>query len=220
MTDHDLHSSFSSSVKVVSKADLGRSLLVNTLKTYATPSARISASSPTPANSCIEDIVLINCSTLTSLELEEFIERNFSEQPHASILLYEINQSHDLIAILRWQNVSGIFESDVEPAIIAKGIKTVEGGGLWFPRQVSDRIIFSLRNTNKPSKMAKGNEQLETLTKREKQILMKVVDGNSNYAIAEDLNLSIHTIKTHLYRAYKKIGVSSRLEVVRLMELE
>jgi len=50
------------------------------------------------------------------------------------------------------------------------------------------------------------------LTKRERQILKLIKDGATNLDIAESLEVSEHTIKSHLYNVYKKIGVRNRLE--------
>ncbi|WP_176049886.1 LuxR C-terminal-related transcriptional regulator [Burkholderia sp. BCC1644] len=54
----------------------------------------------------------------------------------------------------------------------------------------------------------------ERLTYREEQIARLVRDGCSNKEIARDLALGQPTIKTHLMRMYRKLGVSNRTELV------
>lgn len=54
------------------------------------------------------------------------------------------------------------------------------------------------------------------LTARERQILAHVVDGKSNIEVAQALYLSEDTIKTHLRRVFRKLGVSSRTGAVAL----
>lgn len=54
----------------------------------------------------------------------------------------------------------------------------------------------------------------ERLTYREEQIARLVLDGRSNKEIARDLALGQPTIKTHLMRMYRKLGVSNRTELV------
>ncbi|MGU7770812.1 response regulator transcription factor [Burkholderia sp. MR1-5-21] len=54
----------------------------------------------------------------------------------------------------------------------------------------------------------------ERLTYREEQIARLVRDGRSNKEIARDLALGPPTIKTHLMRMYRKLGVSNRTELV------
>jgi DNA-binding NarL/FixJ family response regulator len=55
-----------------------------------------------------------------------------------------------------------------------------------------------------------------TLTPREQQVLLELVQGKSNRAIAESLWLSEDTVKSHLRRIYRKLGVGSRAEAVSL----
>ena len=51
------------------------------------------------------------------------------------------------------------------------------------------------------------------LTAREKKIVAAVLSGHGNQGIAETLNISRHTVKNHLTAIFKKLGVSSRLEL-------
>ncbi len=50
------------------------------------------------------------------------------------------------------------------------------------------------------------------LTPREIEILTMVAQGAPNQKISEDLCVSPHTVKTHLYNIYKKIEVPNRLQ--------
>jgi len=56
----------------------------------------------------------------------------------------------------------------------------------------------------------------EDLTNRERDILRLLVDGLSNPEIAEQLNLSRSTVKTHVSHILEKLGVDSRVEAVTL----
>ena len=51
-----------------------------------------------------------------------------------------------------------------------------------------------------------------SLTAREMTILQMVAAGYSNSKIAEELSISPHTVKTHIYNAYKKIRAPGRLQ--------
>ncbi|WP_411190518.1 helix-turn-helix transcriptional regulator [Paraburkholderia sp. B3] len=57
------------------------------------------------------------------------------------------------------------------------------------------------------------------LTHREQQIAQLVRDGHANKAIARALDLSQPTVKTHLLRMYRKLGVSSRTELIGMLFL-
>ncbi|WP_328751428.1 response regulator transcription factor [Streptomyces sp. NBC_00285] len=52
------------------------------------------------------------------------------------------------------------------------------------------------------------------LTRREREVIQLMADGHSNRAIADSLYLSEATIKTHLVRVYRKLGVENRAAAV------
>lgn len=57
------------------------------------------------------------------------------------------------------------------------------------------------------------------LSRREQQIIAKLLDGCTNREIAEHLGVSDQTVKVQLTTLYRKIGVNGRLElVVRVMQ--
>lgn len=64
--------------------------------------------------------------------------------------------------------------------------------------------------TNTPS-----DEGLLKLSKRQKQLLLLVDAGLSNEDIAKKLEISAHTVKVHLWRFYKKLGISSRTQLIK-----
>jgi DNA-binding NarL/FixJ family response regulator len=58
-------------------------------------------------------------------------------------------------------------------------------------------------------------EGLLKLSKRQKQLLLLVDAGLSNEDIAKKLEISAHTVKVHLWRFYKKLGISSRTQLIK-----
>jgi DNA-binding NarL/FixJ family response regulator len=58
----------------------------------------------------------------------------------------------------------------------------------------------------------------ESLTGRETEIARLVVDRRTNPEIASELFLSIKTVETHMRNIFRKLDVSSRVEVARVLE--
>ena len=52
------------------------------------------------------------------------------------------------------------------------------------------------------------------ITERERELILKVMQGKSNADIARDLFISLPTVKTHLHNIYKKLGVDSRFDLL------
>jgi DNA-binding NarL/FixJ family response regulator len=74
--------------------------------------------------------------------------------------------------------------------------------------QASKNSGFKIQNEQHP-------EGLVKLSKRQKQLLILVDSGLSNEDIANRLEISAHTVKVHLWRFYKKLGISSRTQLVK-----
>lgn len=62
---------------------------------------------------------------------------------------------------------------------------------------------------SKPATHAAG---LESLTRRERQVLELAAHGQTNNAIGDKLGLSVHAVKFHLASVYRKLGVTNRTE--------
>ncbi len=52
------------------------------------------------------------------------------------------------------------------------------------------------------------------ITEREREIILKVIQGKSNADIASELVITLATVKTHLHNIYTKIGVDSRYDLL------
>jgi LuxR family transcriptional regulator of csgAB operon len=90
-----------------------------------------------------------------------------------------------------------------------KGITAIFEGEFWLSRKL---IASYLERTR--SKPRKVTASAHVLTRREKQILRLTATGATNTEIAEQLNVSMHTVKTHIYNLFKKINVSNRIQAV------
>jgi DNA-binding NarL/FixJ family response regulator len=55
-----------------------------------------------------------------------------------------------------------------------------------------------------------GREAPDSLTASERQVLTLVADGASNRDVAEELYVTVHTVRKHLENAYRKLGVNNR----------
>jgi DNA-binding CsgD family transcriptional regulator len=84
-------------------------------------------------------------------------------------------------------------------------------------------IVYFLRY---PVSAPVGNEEPSReflskygITEREREIIVKVMQGKSNEDIARELFISLATVKTHLHNIYQKIGIDSRYELLARVRL-
>jgi DNA-binding NarL/FixJ family response regulator len=105
------------------------------------------------------------------------------------------------------KGVRGIFYNDDPLANLAKGVPAILDGELWFSRKDLMKCILDSNSDNQLAMELKA-----MLTAREREILMLIASGINNSQIAENLNISRNTVKTHLYNIYNKIKVPNRLQ--------
>jgi LuxR family transcriptional regulator, maltose regulon positive regulatory protein len=67
-----------------------------------------------------------------------------------------------------------------------------------------------------PAQISIRDEQMESLTQKELQVLQLVGDGNSNGAISQKLAISSSTVRTHLRSVHSKLNARSRTEAVAI----
>ncbi len=68
-----------------------------------------------------------------------------------------------------------------------------------------------------PDQVLKITETEENLSEREQHILQLLVDGLEYKEIAQELNISPHTVRNHISKIYKKLHVSSRAQVQKII---
>ena len=107
-------------------------------------------------------------------------------------------------------------------AVLERAAGELEGYGAVRHRQAAEQELRKLgRRVHRRSGPGKADGALlETLTAREAEIAALVTDRRTNPEIASELFLSVKTIETHMRNIFRKLDVSSRVEVARVMERE
>lgn len=94
-------------------------------------------------------------------------------------------------------------------------VQHVRKGLIWAGSAETGYILEVLRSIPIPG--VSGNDDLATLTTRELQVVQCAARGQTNKTIAMELGLSEHTVKNYLFRAFDKLGISSRVELLFLL---
>lgn len=88
---------------------------------------------------------------------------------------------------------------------------------LWYLRQRSDILfepIGAVRvNTDKKEALFEKYQ----ITPREQEIIEQICLGKTNQQIADTLFISLQTVKDHTHRIYTKVGIHSRMKLVRMV---
>jgi DNA-binding NarL/FixJ family response regulator len=97
------------------------------------------------------------------------------------------------------------------------------GADIYIEKKASLNEVFSSINNALGTTIIYPAEKINTeisngiikFSKRQKQLLILIDDGLSNGEIAIRLGISHHTVKVHLWRLYKKLGISSRTQLIK-----
>jgi DNA-binding NarL/FixJ family response regulator len=110
---------------------------------------------------------------------------------------------------------SGYVLKQSPPSELIHAIRAVAKGGKYLDPTVAGKVVgrFVGRST-----VAK--ERLPEITDREKEVLRLISWGHSNKDIANRLDLSVKTVEVHKTNAMKKLGMTSRIDIVQYAVLQ
>ena len=111
---------------------------------------------------------------------------------------------------------SGFLLKDTRPTELAEAIRTVASGEAVVSPRITQRMLemfaSSLPNSGTPAQAS--DPRIDSLTPREKEILVLMSQGMSNAEIAEHLVVSATTVKTHVGNVLAKLDVRDRVQAV------
>ncbi|MCA1675323.1 MAG: response regulator transcription factor [Actinobacteria bacterium] len=104
----------------------------------------------------------------------------------------------------------GFLLKDAGPELLTQAVHAAAEGDALIAPSITARLLtaFAGKKPGPPSA-----EPLEPLTSREEEILIPVAKGWTNHEIADEMHISISTVKTHLASLMRKLGARNRVEI-------
>jgi DNA-binding NarL/FixJ family response regulator len=164
----------------------------------------------------VPDIMLLSPDVLKGHTLSRFIRSVQAKSPHTRIvyLLSKPLPDDEIIADIK-AGIRGYLKVSDSPAIMARAIQSIQGGEIWAERRILEKAIANPMLL--PETLQAHVPGLPPLTNREMEVLTMVLQGASNREIANRSSISERTVKTHLYRVYRKLNVKSRTKAIALL---
>ena len=106
---------------------------------------------------------------------------------------------------------SGFMLKDAEPADLVAAIRTVAAGEAMLSPVVTRRLIEAFA-TGAVTAAPPGDPRLESLTPREREVLVNIARGLSNAEIGAVLGIATGTVKAHVNALLAKIGARDRVQ--------
>jgi DNA-binding NarL/FixJ family response regulator len=162
-------------------------------------------------NSNIDLILMdIEMPVLNGIEATDIVKQKY---PHIKIIMLTVfdNDEHIFNAIKA--GADGYLLKDINPQELYNGIKETLNGGAAMNPSIALKTLKLLRD---PSSIENEAEQEDIkLTSREVEVLEQLRQGLSYNAIADNLILSVGTIRKHIENIYRKLQVHNKLEAVQ-----
>ena len=114
---------------------------------------------------------------------------------------------------------SGFLLKDTEPETLLSSIRTVHQGNAIIAPSATKRLIEHMAHDmpeagSMPSGSTYRDPEADLLTDRELQVLVHIAQGLSNQEIADNLGISLPTVKTHVTHILQKINARDRVQAV------
>jgi two-component system response regulator NreC len=130
--------------------------------------------------------------------------------PDLKILILTLHEDEALLKEAIKAGAAGYILKRAAEAELISAIQVILRGDLY----VDPSMVRSLLEETRPSQV-KQKDPGEPLTRRETEVLKLIVEGYTNRQIGQELNISIRTVEGHRANISDKLGVHSRVELVR-----
>jgi DNA-binding NarL/FixJ family response regulator len=116
----------------------------------------------------------------------------------------------------------GYCERTIDPESLGKAVATVQKGEIWAPRRLVPTLVSELvtliGSRKRTRRWSSAEHRLRSLTRQQRSVADLISRGASNKEVATRLRITERTVKAHLTEAFRRAGVSDRLQLALLLK--
>src|SRR5881392_1999904 len=151
------------------------------------------------------DLVLLgNCDGHNLLDVMSCLK---APRPQLRIIVTGSGMDEQTILTAIAAGAKGYVDAAASPADFVQAIRIVSRGSVWVPRRVLSMFIEGISNA--PRRIFPTDQV--AFTDRETQVLKMLVEGRSNKEISTPLGIRERTVKAHVAKLMRKVGVENRV---------
>ncbi len=152
------------------------------------------------------DIVLMDIS-MPGIGGIEATRRIRQRHPEIQVIAVTVHSDSPFPSKLHEAGAIGYLNKGCPADEMFEAIKTVANGKPFVSREVSQKLTLATLNGQNP------NSPFRTLSQREMQVLMMIIQGMKNQDISDSLHLSPKTVSTYRHRLFEKLSVETDVEL-------
>lgn len=130
-------------------------------------------------------------------------------KPQVQAIVISVHEGSKYIFEALCAGAVGYLTKNIEPQELISALLQAKNGGAPMSSKIARKVVESFQFPKE-----------EELSDRENDVLELLAKGKSYGAIAQDLHLSINTIKTHTRNIYEKLHVNSKKEIIQKYSLK
>ncbi len=133
--------------------------------------------------------------------------------PSTKSVILSMHDSEEYVLQALDSGAFGYLLKDTDKSEFIKALKQIHSGSKYFSGAVSNVLANRLLKTKATARPAPAEDPYG-LTRREREILRMVIDGQHNRQISESFGKSVRTVETHRFNIMKKLGVNNAIDMV------
>ncbi|HZG80365.1 MAG TPA: response regulator transcription factor [Brevibacillus sp.] len=152
-------------------------------------------------------------------------ENVISVSPQTRVIMLSIHDDEGYVYRTLRTGASGYLLKEMGTSDLVDAVRVVAGGGAYIHPKVTGKLIEEFRRLSDQEGMAERSfsvddanavdpKMIESLTRREREVLQLMAEGKSNRAIGEFLFISEKTVKNHVSSILQKLNVQDRTQAV------
>jgi len=154
------------------------------------------------------DVVLMDIN-LTGMNGIQCVARLKESLPKTQVLMLTTYDEGDMIFDSLRAGANGYLLKNMPQAELVEAVQQVHSGGAPMSLQIARKVINHFHSNKQP------NPELEQLTGRELEILKLLAKGYMYKEIADQLSITMSTVRSHVCAVYDKLHVHSRSQAAK-----
>jgi len=156
------------------------------------------------------DVVLMDINLGSAESGIDCVRELKPKMPDTNFMMCTVYEEDEKIFEALSAGASGYILKKTAPGKMLEAIRELYQGGAPMSSQIARKVVAAFQN--KP--VVADDNNLDTLSHREKEILELLSRGLMYKEIAWELSISQETVRKHVYHVYEKLHVTNRVEAV------